>query len=125
MFTRQIPQNFKSVTVKIAGIPKNRRYFLVGHSDWRLGKQVTAFSRHTKTLVGKLGKITDKEKSEESEVGNGKNYQHPVNSPIFLGKHFLERPLCRNVSGILLYKFWRIFPGIFLEDFSGHFFPQK
>ena len=25
----------------------------------------------------------------------------------------------------MLYKFWRIFPGIFLEDFSGHFFPTK
>ena len=24
-----------------------------------------------------------------------------------------------------MYKFWRILPGIFLEDFSGHFFPQK
>ena len=24
-----------------------------------------------------------------------------------------------------LNKFWRILPGIFVEDFSGHFFPQK
>ena len=24
-----------------------------------------------------------------------------------------------------MYKFWRILPGIFLEDFSGHFFPTK
>ena len=30
-----------------------------------------------------------------------------------------------GVGGFLLYKFWRIFPGIFLEEFSGHFFPQK
>ena len=30
--------------------------------------------------------------------------------------------MCRR---ILLYKFWRIFPGIFLADFSGHSFPQK
>ena len=30
--------------------------------------------------------------------------------------------ICRNV---LLYIFWRILPGIFLEDFSGHFLPQK
>ena len=59
MFTRQIPQNSKATTVKIPGIPKNPKYFLVGHSDGRLGKQVTAFSRHTKTLVGKIGKITD------------------------------------------------------------------
>ena len=59
MFTRQIPQNLKSATVKITGIPNNLPYFLVGHSDGRLGKQVTAFSRHTKTLVGKFGKITD------------------------------------------------------------------
>ena len=30
--------------------------------------------------------------------------------------------MCR---GLLLYQLWRILPGIFLEDFSGHFFPQK
>ena len=34
-------------------------------------------------------------------------------------------PLCGNVSGILLYEFWRILSGIFLQDFSGHFFPTK
>ena len=34
-------------------------------------------------------------------------------------------PLCRNASGILLYKLWRILPGIFREDFSGHCFPTK
>ena len=28
-------------------------------------------------------------------------------------------------QGFLLYKLWRILPGIFLEDFSGHFFPHK
>ena len=33
--------------------------------------------------------------------------------------------LQKCVGGFLLYKFWRIFPGIFLEDFSGHFFPTK
>ena len=34
--------------------------------------------------------------------------------------------LQKCVGGFLLYKIWRIFPGIFLEeDFSGHFFPQK
>ena len=33
--------------------------------------------------------------------------------------------LQKCVGGFLSYKFWRIFPGIFLEDFSGHFFPQK
>ena len=38
---------------------KKPQSFFVGHSDGRLGKQVTAFSRHTKTLVGKFGKITD------------------------------------------------------------------
>ena len=39
--------------------PKKMLRFLVGHSDRRHGKQVTTFSRHTKTLVGKFGKITD------------------------------------------------------------------
>ena len=29
--------------------------------------------------------------------------------------------LQKCVGGFLLYKFWRIFPGIFPEDFSGHF----
>ena len=33
--------------------------------------------------------------------------------------------LQKCVGGFWLYKFWRIFPGIFLEDFSGHLFPQK
>ena len=71
MFTRQAHQNLKSVTVKIKTL-----HFLVGHSDRKHGKQVTTFSRHTKTLVGKFGKITDP-KSEDFEVGNGKNYRHP------------------------------------------------
>ena len=30
--------------------------------------------------------------------------------------------MCR---GILLYRFWRILPEIFLEDFSGRLFPPK
>ena len=34
-------------------------------------------------------------------------------------------PLQKCVGGFLLYKFCRIFPGIFLEDFSGHFFPTN
>ena len=60
MFTRQIPQNcLQPVTVKITDIPKTPQYFWAGHSDGRLGKQVTAFSRHTNTLVGKFGKVTD------------------------------------------------------------------
>ena len=33
--------------------------------------------------------------------------------------------LQKCVGGFLLYKFWRIFAGIFLEDFFGHFFPTK
>ena len=82
MFTRQIPQKLKSATVKITGIQKNPQYFLVGHSDGRLGKQVTAFKRHTKTLVGKLPKLPI-QKSEEFEVGTGRNYRHPKESPIF------------------------------------------
>ena len=31
-------------------------------------------------------------------------------------------PSAETCRGFLLYKFWRILPGIFLEDFSG---PQK
>ena len=34
-------------------------------------------------------------------------------------------PSAEMCRGFLLCKFWRILPGIFLEDFSGHFFPQK
>ena len=34
-------------------------------------------------------------------------------------------PSAEMCRGFLLYIFWRIFPGIFLEDFSGHFFPTK
>ena len=59
MFTRQNPQNLKSVTAKITGIPKIPRYFLVGHSDGDLAGKSLLFSRHAKTFVGKFGKITD------------------------------------------------------------------
>ena len=38
---------------------KNPLDFLVGYSDRRLGKQVTSFSRHRKTFVGKFGRIAD------------------------------------------------------------------
>ena len=34
-------------------------------------------------------------------------------------------PSAESCRGFLLYTFWRILPGIFLEDFSGHFFPTK
>ena len=34
-------------------------------------------------------------------------------------------PSAEMCRGFLLYKFRRILPGIFLEDFSGHFFPTK
>ena len=37
MFTRQIRQNLKSVTVKITNAPKNPLDFEVGHSDGSLG----------------------------------------------------------------------------------------
>ena len=37
MFTRQIRQNLKSVTVKITNAPKNPFDFEVGHSDGSLG----------------------------------------------------------------------------------------
>ena len=38
---------------------------------------------------------------------------------------FWPGPSAEMCRGFLLYNFWRILPGIFLEDFSGHFFPQK
>ena len=46
--------------------------------------------------------------------------------PLFLKNvpKLLARPLCRNVSGILTYTFWRTLPGVLLEDFSGTF-PHK
>ena len=34
-------------------------------------------------------------------------------------------PSAEMCRGFLLYKFWRILPGIFLGDFSGQFFPTK
>ena len=64
--------DLKSVTVKIPYTRENLLDLLVGHSDGRLGKQVTIVSRHTKTLVGKFRKITDPN-SPEFEVGNGKD----------------------------------------------------
>ena len=44
---------------------------------------------------------------------------------IFLHPKVWPGPSAEMCRGFLLYKFWRILPGIFLEDFSGHFFPQK
>ena len=38
---------------------------------------------------------------------------------------FWPGPSAEMYRGFLLHNFWRILPGIFLEDFSGHFFPQK
>ena len=34
-------------------------------------------------------------------------------------------PSAESCQGFLLCKFWRILPGSFLEDFSGHFCPHK
>ena len=38
---------------------------------------------------------------------------------------FWPGPSAEMCRGFLVYRFWRILPGIFLEDFSGHFFPQS
>ena len=85
---------------KITGIRQIPQYLSVGHSDGRLGKQVTAFGRHTKTLVGKFGKITNLpiQKSEEFEVGNGKYYQHPPKFPAFFSRsvNILVRMACTH-----------------------------
>ena len=48
-----------------------------------------------------------------------------VSNMVSAGSTFALGNLQKCVGGFLLYKFWRIFPGIFLEDFSGHFFPTK
>ena len=37
---------------------------------------------------------------------------------------FLPRPFAEMCRGFL-YEFWRILMGVFLEDFSGQFSPQK
>ena len=58
MFSRQIPRIEVGNGKKYLH-PKNPLDVLVGHSDGRLGKQVTSFNRHTKTLVVKFGKMTD------------------------------------------------------------------
>ena len=47
-----------------------------------------------------------------------------LKKPLWFMSGFLAN-LQKCVGGLLLCKFWRIFPGIFLEDFSGHFFPKK
>ena len=44
---------------------------------------------------------------------------------LFRSRFFAPAILQKCVGGFLLYKFWRIFAGIFLEDFSGHFSPTK
>ena len=41
------------------------------------------------------------------------------------GRNSWPGPSAENCRGFLLYKIWRILSGIFLEDFSGHFFPTK
>ena len=56
--------------------PKNPLDVLVGHSDGRLGKQVTTFSRHTRPLSVNFAELPI-QISVEFEVGNGKNELHP------------------------------------------------
>ena len=46
-------------------------------------------------------------------------------NPYNLSKKYWPGPSAEMCRGFLLYKFWKILPGILLEDFSGHFFPQK
>ena len=59
MFTRQIAQNLKSATVKITGIPKNPSMFWSVILTGDLASKSLLLVRHTKTLAGKFGKITD------------------------------------------------------------------
>ena len=51
--------------------------------------------------------------------------ENSKNSGNFCSATFWPGPSAEMCRGFLLYKFWRIFPGIFLEDFSGHFFTRK
>ena len=53
-----------------------------------------------------------------------RNTRKSVHTQLKLGNSLcgLSAEMCR---GFLLYRFWRILPGIFLEDFSGHLSPQK
>ena len=44
---------------------------------------------------------------------------------IFAPMVFLAWPFCRMCQGFLLYKLWRISPGIPMEDFSGHLNSHK
>ena len=55
MFTRQIRQNLKSVTVKITNAPK---ILLIFRSVIPTGA-LALFSRHKGTLVGKFARVTD------------------------------------------------------------------
>ena len=96
IFTRQIPQNLTSATVKITGIPKKTQYFLVGHSD--AGDLASKSPRSVDTqrpLSVNLAKLPI-QKSEEFEVGNDKSYQHPKESPIFFSRSvkMLVRMVC-------------------------------
>ena len=40
-------------------------------------------------------------------------------------ENFWPGPSAEMCQGVSSFKIWRIFPGIFLEDLSGHFFPTK
>ena len=42
-----------------------------------------------------------------------------------IARYVGRAPLQKCVGDFLLYKFGRILPGIFLEDFSGHFSPEE
>ena len=65
----------QSCWVRSVAIPLSHDVFR-GNGDLAID-----FSRHTRTLVGKFARVTDP-KSEEFEVGNGKTYLHPKQSPI-------------------------------------------
>ena len=98
---------------------------------WRLAK--VAFDT-VRRMVG-FSSFGGRESSEDTEWLGGMEL-HFWGLPIFRTQRLKlgEIPgpekvalgnLQKCVGGFLSYKFWRIFPGIFLEDFSGLFFPQK
>ena len=83
--TRQIPQNLKLATVKSTGIPKNLQYFQSVILTGGLASKSLLSIDTQRPLSVNLAKLPI-QKSEEFEVSNGKNYQHPKNRQYFFSR---------------------------------------
>ena len=121
VFCHRKTQNKKSATKSVAkSVPLGRKiHRKIRHSHLKNPPQF--HSAETCALsIGRLGSI---QSVRVKEVPFGNLVWQPCIGPSkhSHGKSFWPGPSAEMCRGFLLCKFWRILPGIFLEDFSGTF----